>query len=100
MNAEFNQEMLSVDKVTEILQCDKVTAADRLNRGVIPGLKFGRSWIIPAGAFFQRLNELALEEATKRREASEPQVSTPAPQGDAKTKKRGRTRFTGSGIVV
>ena len=84
------KEILTAEEVAEMLLCDIVTAADRLNRGVIPGLKFGRSWVIPAAAFYQRLNEMALEEAAQRRAESTPRLP-PAQQ----PKKRGRPRFGG-----
>lgn len=58
---------LTVTDVASILRCDEETAAERVIKGDLPGVKFGRSWIIPAAAFFQRLNELALEEAEARR---------------------------------
>ena len=87
------KEILTAEEVAEMLLCDIVTAADRLNRGVIPGLKFGRSWVIPAAAFYQRLNEMALEEAAQRRAESTPRV----PATQQQPRKRGRPRFVGSG---
>lgn len=58
---------LTIEQAAEILQCDSDTAALRFNSGDLPGVKFGRRWVIPAPAFFRRLNELALEEAERRR---------------------------------
>lgn len=58
----------NVEEVAELLACDKDTAAERLNSGDLPGLKMGRSWVIPEQALIQRMNEIALEEAAKRRE--------------------------------
>lgn len=58
----------NVDQVAELLMCDKDTAAERLNSGDLPGLKMGRSWVIPEQALIQRMNEIALEEAARRRE--------------------------------
>lgn len=62
---------LTIPEVAKILLCDDETAAERVNKGDLPGVKFGRSWVIPAAAFFQRLNELALEEAERRRKERE-----------------------------
>lgn len=82
---------LTVEQVAEMLLCDKETVAERLNRGDLPGLKFGRSWVIPTAALFQRLNDLALEEAACRKKAqSGSAVTHPA----AAPTKRGRKRFT------
>jgi excisionase family DNA binding protein len=58
---------LTIEQAAEVLQCDPDTAAVRFNSGELPGVKFGRRWVIPAPAFFKRLNELALEEAERRR---------------------------------
>lgn len=58
---------LTIEQAAEVLQCDTDTAAVRFNSGELPGVKFGRRWVIPAPAFFRRLNELALEEAERRR---------------------------------
>ncbi len=58
---------LTIEQAAEVLQCDTDTAALRFNAGELPGVKFGRRWVIPAPAFFKRLNELALEEAERRR---------------------------------
>jgi excisionase family DNA binding protein len=58
---------LTIDQAAEVLQCDTDTAAVRFNSGELPGVKFGRRWVIPAPAFYRRLNELAIEEAERRR---------------------------------
>lgn len=58
----------TIPEVAQILLCDEETAASRVIQGDLPGIKFGRSWVIPVQAFFQRLNELALEEAETRRQ--------------------------------
>lgn len=84
-------ETLTVEQVAELLLCDKETAAERLNRGELPGLKFGRSWIVPSAAFFQRLNELALEQSEHRRSAGDPTPASPKQK-----QKRGRPRFNQS----
>lgn len=58
---------LTIEQAADVLQCDADTAAVRFNSGELPGVKFGRRWVIPAPAFYRRLNELALEEAERRR---------------------------------
>lgn len=82
-------EVMTVDQIAEVLLCDKETVAEKLNRGELPGLKFGRSWIVPVASFYQRLNELAIEKADARRLGEQPVVSEPP-------RKRGRPRFTPS----
>lgn len=59
--------ILTVDDLAALLACDRETAAARLTSGDLPGVKVGRSWIIPRQALFERLNEKAREEAANRR---------------------------------
>lgn len=72
---------LTIPDVAKILLCDDETAAERVIKGELPGVKFGRSWVIPAAAFFQRLNELALEEAERRRKEREGEREEAAAKG-------------------
>lgn len=58
----------NVTQVAEMLGCTEEIVAERLNNGDLPGVKFGRSWIIPADALRDRLNQKAMEEARDRRE--------------------------------
>lgn len=60
-------EILTVDDLAELFACDKETASARLKCGDLPGVKVGRGWIIPRQALFERLNEMAREEAAARR---------------------------------
>ncbi|UCU98230.1 helix-turn-helix domain-containing protein [Acidovorax radicis] len=64
-------EILTIEQVAELLQCDPDTAAVQFNAGQLPGVKFGRRWVIPAQAFHERLHVLALEQAAERRAALE-----------------------------
>lgn len=96
MDAKFTQKTFNVDEIAEIMMCDKDRVSERLISGDIPGVKFGRSWVIPSEAFFLRLNEIAIEESMHRRGVS---AALPTPKPDT-PKKRGRPRFTGSGRVV
>ena len=47
-------EIMTVEQVAGLLMCDKDRVAERLNRGDIPGTKFGRSWVIPTLLGFER----------------------------------------------
>lgn len=58
----------TVTQVAEMLGCTEEVVAERLNQGDLPGVKYGRSWVIPADALRDRLNEKALTEAKERRE--------------------------------
>ncbi|WP_221227818.1 helix-turn-helix domain-containing protein [Rhodocyclus tenuis] len=102
-------EILDVRQVAEILRCDADTAAKRLNNGDLPGLKFSHSWIIPASVFYERLAEMAKEEAAKRRQITleeaeaRRRLSTattlpPPVAADVAPKRRGRQRFRPPGF--
>lgn len=58
----------NVTQVAELLGCTEEIVAERINTGDLPGVKFGRSWVIPEDALRARLNEKALQEARDRRE--------------------------------
>lgn len=58
--------MYSVEKVAQILDCEPETAVERIKCGDIPGLKIGRSWVIPIEAFNLRMTELSLEDANAK----------------------------------
>lgn len=76
-------DILSIDQVAELLHCEPATAAEQFAKGVLPGLKFGRQWIAPRQAFFERLNALALEQAAERREALQRDRATAVAKGKA-----------------
>lgn len=63
---------LTAVEVAELLHCDCGTVEDLLRRGELPGLKLGRSWIIPMDALHQCLNQMALDESEKRRKDRAP----------------------------
>lgn len=89
----MSTEAYSLEEATEILDCSQETTVARINAGDLPGLKFGRGWIIPKDAFRQRLNEIALIEAQERRKQRQAAtVSTKAIKAAQGTpKKPGRT---------
>ena len=63
-----SDEAYTLTQAAAILDCTAETVAERISAGDIPGVKFGRSWIIPRQAFCQRLNEMSLQDAAKRRQ--------------------------------
>lgn len=87
-------EILTVAEVAEILHCDVHRVSERLISGDLPGTKYGRSWVIPAAALCQRVNEISIEKSEeRRRQATQPIVQPEAP------KRRGRKRFIYSSMV-
>lgn len=69
----------------EWLHCSPETAAQALASGDLPGLQYGRGWIVPVGALLDRLDELARQQASERRAPRE----TPT-EFDLTTLQRGR----------
>lgn len=67
----MSAEAYTLEEAAVILDCQPETAVERIVSGELPGIKFGRSWILPRDAFSQRLNEIALEESAQRRKQRE-----------------------------
>lgn len=61
-------DLLDPAAVAPLLGCTPETVEDRLRDGTLPGVKLGRSWVIPARALEQRLCDLAMEQAAERRQ--------------------------------
>lgn len=55
-------QVLGVEDVAQLLRCAETTVRDRAT--ALGGIKLGRDWVFPSGAFFRRLDELALSTAT------------------------------------
>lgn len=53
----------TVNQVANMLKCSERTV--RVRALDLGGVKFGTDWVFPAGAFFQRLDALALAEPAK-----------------------------------
>lgn len=60
MQDKAMQEIFTTIEVSVLLKCEEKTVEDLLRRGALPGVKIGRSWIIPEEALSLRLNEMAL----------------------------------------
>jgi excisionase family DNA binding protein len=60
-------QIYTADQAAALMGCSVKTVEDMARRGELPGLKPGGGWIFPAGALAQRLDELAIEQAAKRR---------------------------------
>lgn len=63
----INQEILTVEDVSQLLHCDTTTVEDKARNGELPGVKIGRSWIFPRDALIDSINELARLEAAARK---------------------------------
>jgi len=64
--------VLDVDQVAELMRCEPATVQEHARAGTLPGLKLGRDWVFPLGALLRVLDELALQEAARRREKVTP----------------------------
>ncbi len=83
------QSVYSMDEVTATLGCSEEAVVNNIELGNLAALKLGRSWIFPRAAFDQRLNEWALDMASKRREARDGKGTTQHPtQGAALSGRR------------
>lgn len=70
--------VLSETDVATLVGCTTETVQEKARAGILPGLKLGVSWVFPAGALARVLDELALEEAAKRKKTPEPAATTGA----------------------
>lgn len=52
-------DVLTTDEVADLLECEPKTIEEKLRRGELPGVKFGRSWMLPRQALLETLNDLA-----------------------------------------
>jgi len=52
-------EILTSHEAAELLDCEARTIEDALREGKLPGLKLGRSWMIPKEALLDTINEIA-----------------------------------------
>ena len=80
--------VLDVDAAAQLLRCEPTTLEERARLGQLPGLKIGKCWIFPTGALLQRLDELALEEATARRRPIKPSAVLQSISGGRKARRK------------
>jgi hypothetical protein len=60
--------ILSTAQAAALLRCEPSTIETKARTGELPGLLWGNGgWVFPAAAFYDRLNELAIENAKQRR---------------------------------
>lgn len=71
-------DVLDTAAAAALLRCAESTIEEHARSGNLPGLKFGEGgWVFPATAFFDRINELATDEAAKRRAITARRKGTP-----------------------
>jgi excisionase family DNA binding protein len=51
--------ILTVSQVAAMLACTEATVRELLNAGHLPGVKYGRDWVIPLEALLERVNQAA-----------------------------------------
>lgn len=87
--------ILKPEDAADLCGCEPLAIIERMRTGELPGVKFGRSWVIPREAFIQRINEIALAESAARRGQAQSEQPTPVPASAAILSveaKRGRGR--------
>ena len=77
------------EQVAAMMDCEPGTVEEAARRGEIPGVKMGRSWRFPARALLDALDELAVEQAKKRREPVKPAGVRLQPEPAAKRGRKG-----------
>jgi excisionase family DNA binding protein len=82
----------TVESAAVLLHCSEYTVRELCRSGRLPGVKLGEDWIIPAGALFARLDEIALEESLTRRAPSKPQGILNAPGRPTRAVRASRPR--------
>jgi excisionase family DNA binding protein len=85
-------ELIAMPEVCEYFVCSEARIIEMLRGGELPGVKFGRSWAIPRQAFWQRVNELALQEAEERRIENRAPLPAHLEPGVPMKRPRGRPR--------
>lgn len=82
----IDNDIYTAEQIASLLKCDKETAEARIRSGDLPGIKFGKSWVIPRQALLQCLNEMALSEAAQRKAEMQGSRAAALEKGKAGTK--------------
>lgn len=80
----------TADQAAALLGCSPKTVEEWARTGQLPGIKPGGSWVFPAGALAQRLDELALEEAAQRRKTPAPTATLKPPHAPGRPGRKAR----------
>lgn len=65
--------VMVVEDVAALLKCSPRTVEDRARAGTLPGVKFGESWVFPAQALLEAINEQARANTTRTAPKQQPQ---------------------------
>lgn len=84
-------QIYTADQAAQLLGCSVKTVEEMARQGELPGIKPGGGWVFPAGALAQRLDQLALEQAAKRRGPPAPVATTVPAAGKAQRATKART---------
>jgi len=68
--------MLELTEAADLIKCEIARLEELLRSGELPGVKFGRSWVVPKEAFIARVNEIALAQSAERRAPKQPVPTT------------------------
>ncbi len=63
--------MIDMDEMCEELQCTDVTVRQWIAQGLIPAIQPGKPYRVPRQAFYEAVNQLAKDEAGRRRAAAQ-----------------------------
>lgn len=84
-------QIYTADQAAQLLGCSVKTVEELARQGELPGIKPGGGWVFPAGALAQRLDQLALEQAAKRRSPPAPAAVATQPAEPARRGRKPRT---------
>lgn len=59
-------EILTADEAAALFDCETRTVEDCLRAGKLPGVKIGKSWVLPTKALLETVNDLARENLSIR----------------------------------
>lgn len=65
-----SRDKISLEEACAFLECARPKLMELLGEGLIPGIQLGKAWVIPRLAFFQAVNQLALDSAETAREVA------------------------------
>lgn len=78
---------IEIAEMAEILKCSEASIEAALRDGTLPSIQLGRHHVTPRAAFWQRVAEVAIEQAANRRSERQP-VPAPAPAPVPKAPRR------------
>ena len=56
---------ITITEAAEFLECTESRIQELLREGRLPGLKMGKSWVIPSATFYGAVEALAVSDAAK-----------------------------------